>query len=139
MNFEQFVRFCKDFGIFPNVLSKAKLSIIFGTLSAIHTNSITEKNSTDNPKGKVFRSNFLNFLLVKSSYLRKSVKYGINKTINDKAFDQPEDDLIDQHLFIEAVALCAFELQYSNPQPSSIEKVPILNLLYFKLKDLLLT
>ena len=47
MNFEQFVRFCKDFGIFPDVLPKAKISTFFYTLSAIHTNSRTEENITE--------------------------------------------------------------------------------------------
>ena len=35
---------------------------------------------------------------------------------------QPQDELIDEHLFVEALALCALEMPYSDPQPSNIEK-----------------
>jgi hypothetical protein len=41
----------------------------------------------------------------------------------DRANDQPETDLIDEHLFIEALALIAFEIQFPEPQPSHIERV----------------
>lgn len=37
-------------------------------------------------------------------------------------------DVIDEHLFIEALALTAFEVNYRDPQPSVQEKVKILNL-----------
>ena len=62
---------------------------------------------------------------MQSSYLRKSIKNSSSKSINDKYIDKHDDDLIDQHLFIEAIALCAFEVQYSSSQPSPIEKVKI--------------
>jgi hypothetical protein len=32
-------------------------------------------------------------------------------------------DLIDDHLFIEALALSAFEVVYRDPQPSNVQKV----------------
>ncbi len=32
-------------------------------------------------------------------------------------------DVIDEHLFIEALALAAFEVQFKEPGPSNIEKV----------------
>lgn len=32
-------------------------------------------------------------------------------------------DVIDEHLFVEALALTAFEIQYQEPQPSNSEKV----------------
>ena len=35
----------------------------------------------------------------------------------------PVQDYIDEHLFIEALALAAFEVVYREPQPSNIEKV----------------
>lgn len=43
-----------------------------------------------------------------------------------KAAGQLENELIDQHLFVEALALCAFEIPYGDPQPSDIEKVYLL-------------
>ena len=36
---------------------------------------------------------------------------------------QPE--IIDEHLFIEALALAAFEVVYKYPQPSNLEKVSV--------------
>ncbi len=43
--------------------------------------------------------------------------------LENKTIGQPENELIDQHLFVEALALCAFEIPYLEPQPSNIEKV----------------
>lgn len=43
--------------------------------------------------------------------------------LDNKTIGQPENELIDQHLFVEALALCAFEIPYLEPQPSNIEKV----------------
>jgi hypothetical protein len=34
-----------------------------------------------------------------------------------------EKDVIDEHLFVEALALTAFEIKYRDPQPSNAEKV----------------
>jgi len=34
-----------------------------------------------------------------------------------------DKDCIDEHLFIEALALAAFEIVYREPQPTSVEKV----------------
>lgn len=33
------------------------------------------------------------------------------------------EDLIDEHLFTEAIALCSFEVQYKEPEPSEVEKI----------------
>jgi hypothetical protein len=41
----------------------------------------------------------------------------------NSAVDQSEADLIDQHLFVESIAICAFEINYTKPEPSNIEKV----------------
>ena len=34
-----------------------------------------------------------------------------------------EEEKIDQHLFLEALILCAYEIPFNYPQPTSIEKV----------------
>lgn len=34
--------------------------------------------------------------------------------------------MIDEHLFVEALALTAFEIKYRDPQPSDAEKVVML-------------
>jgi hypothetical protein len=39
--------------------------------------------------------------------------------------EQPEN-VIDEHLFVEALALAAFEIVYQNPQPNNIEKIILL-------------
>jgi hypothetical protein len=36
MNFERFVKFCKDFGLFPDIIPKGKITNFFYTLAAIH-------------------------------------------------------------------------------------------------------
>lgn len=40
-----------------------------------------------------------------------------------KAVGQQEDELLDQHMFVEALALCALEIPYLNPQPSDMQKM----------------
>ena len=48
-------------------------------------------------------------------------------------------DLIDDHLFIEALALSAFEVVYRDPQPSNVQKVSkILNLTVFVYSKIIL-
>jgi len=39
LNFEKFVMFCKHFGIFPDILPKARIKSFFQTLAAIHSQS----------------------------------------------------------------------------------------------------
>ena len=71
-----FTRFCGDFGIFPDILSKPKVVRFFKTLSTFYQ---------EPTKG------------------------------------QPA--VIDEHLFIEALALTAFEVIYREPQPDNAQKV----------------
>ena len=39
MNFYQFTKFCKDFAIFPDILSKQKLGSFFSALGSIYATS----------------------------------------------------------------------------------------------------
>ena len=39
---------------------------------------------------------------------------------------QIEKEVIDEHLFVEALALTAFEVRYREPQPSNAEKIILL-------------
>ena len=50
MNFEGFTKFCHDFGIFPDILTKAKIMRFFSTLSSFYqsTNSNSIQHSTIN-------------------------------------------------------------------------------------------
>ena len=45
------------------------------------------------------------------------------KKIYQSTSETKNDDFIDEHLFTEAVALCAFEVQYKEPEPSEVEKI----------------
>ncbi|EAR83293.2 hypothetical protein TTHERM_00992940 (macronuclear) [Tetrahymena thermophila SB210] len=87
IDFDKFVKFCKDFGIFPDIIPKSRLLKIFNTLAQIY-------NTTE----------------MAQIQLQNSSNYN-------------EKPVIDQHLFIEAIALCAFEVPYSDPQPNEIEKI----------------
>jgi len=50
MNFERFVKFCKDFGLFPDIIAKGKLTNFFYTLAAIHA----QAEHTDPHGGMLF-------------------------------------------------------------------------------------
>ena len=68
IDLDAFVRFCSDFGIFPDILSKPKVYRFFKTLSTFYQ----EPNKS-------------------------------------------QAAVIDEHLFIEALALTAFEVIYKDP------------------------
>ncbi|CAD8200353.1 unnamed protein product [Paramecium octaurelia] len=79
MNFEQFLRFYKDFSIFPDLLTKNKIVQIFQILSKLYEN---QENSN-----------------IKSGH-------------------------IDQHMFVESLALSALEISYNDDENlSQIEKI----------------
>ncbi|CAD8206712.1 unnamed protein product [Paramecium pentaurelia] len=79
MNFEQFLRFYKDFSIFPDLLTKNKIVQIFQILSKLYEN---QENS--------------------------NIKSGN----------------IDQHMFVESLALSALEILYNDDENlSQLEKI----------------
>ena len=80
MNFDQYLRFCTDFEVFPAILSKSKIVRLFQTLSGFFES--TQQNQRASP-----------------------------------------EKIIDEHLFVEALALTAFEIPYKAPQPSEYEKI----------------
>lgn len=43
--YDRFEKFCKDFGIFPEILPKAKLFKIFSTLSQIYQTTETQNSN----------------------------------------------------------------------------------------------
>ena len=75
LSFEQFSKFCTDFEIFPDILSKPKIMRFFKTLSGFF--ETTARNTL--PEQELRR------------------------------------DVIDEHLFVEALALTAFEINYQDP------------------------
>jgi len=53
-----------------------------------------------------------------------------SRVMNEKKVSEFNDEeVIDQHLFIEGLALCAFDIPYNDPQPSNIEKVTIFHII----------
>ncbi len=111
MNFTKFVQFCKHFSIFPDILAKARIKSFFQTLAAIHSQSEAGE-----------RRNFLfgSFINEKIAQLNSTKK---SLTIEKKTSETTDEEVIDQHLFVEGLALCAFEVPYNDPQPPNIAKV----------------
>jgi hypothetical protein len=77
MDFERFMRFCKDFDIFPHILPRAKIMQLFLNLSSLYP------------------------------FLKKE---------RDKSGNNPRPDsinlpIIDENLFVEALALCSSEIE----------------------------
>jgi len=97
MNFDGFSRFCHDFGVFPDILCKSKIMKFFSTLSSFYLSTNNDGNS----------------------------KMCNNSQITSVSMSEPTNirDVIDEHLFVEALALTAFEVNYRVPQPNDAEKV----------------
>ena len=91
MNFTSFIKFCKDFQIFPDLVSKAKLLRFFFALSGIYA-------QTEGPEHS------------------ESISL-------DRAPEQTESDVIDQHLFVEALALIAAEVSYIRATPTAVYRI----------------
>ena len=53
-----------------------------------------------------------------------SIDFVFSDTYSSKT--DKNDDWIDEHLFIEALALAAFEVVYRQPHPSNLEKIILL-------------
>jgi hypothetical protein len=93
MSFDNFIRFCRDFGIFPDLIPKAKLLRFFYTLSSIHA-------QTEQPE------------------------ISVCSAFNDEAtLNKSPDEVIDEHLFVEALALIAAEVLYKEPEPNAVERI----------------
>jgi len=111
MNFDKFVQFCKHFSIFPDILAKARIKSFFQTLAAIHS------QSEAGDKRNFIVVYFPHEILEQLNSTKKSL------TIEKKSSETTDEEVIDQHLFVEGLALCAFEVPYNDPQPPNIAKV----------------
>lgn len=92
LDFQGFLKFCKDFSIFPDLIAKSKLLRFFCTLSNIH--SQTEQPEISLSQSTIFEKKTSNTL-----------------------------DLIDEHLFVEGLALIAEEVLYKEPEPNTVERI----------------
>ena len=109
LNFEAFSRFCSDFEIFPDILSKPKIMRFFKTLSGFFetTNMSQTEQMTLDDQTKC-------------------------KEITSEDQVKMRRDVIDEHLFVEALALFALEIQYEDPQPNNAEKVSFFTILILR-------
>ena len=89
MSFQEFIRFCKDFEVFPDILSKTKLLRIFKTLAG----------TIENPDVSI------------QSYSSLDENIPMN------------EDVIDDKLFVEAIALISAEISYEDPFPGPVAKI----------------
>lgn len=79
MNFEQFLKFCREFEIFPQILPRTKLMELFYNLASLYPLLLKERNPS-------------------------------LSVIQNTNFEEMENPLIDENLFVEAIALCASEI-----------------------------
>lgn len=93
LEFDGFLKFCKDFAIFPDLIAKAKLLRFFCTLANIHA-------QTEQPEISLSQS-----------------------TIHEKFSYFNTQELIDEHLFVEGLALIAEEVLYKEPEPNTVERI----------------
>lgn len=89
MNFDGYSKFCHDFGIFPDILSKSKIMKFFSTLSSFYQSTNNESSS------KLYNNSQMSNTSMSDSNTLK--------------------DVIDEHLFVEALALTAFEVNFREP------------------------
>jgi len=111
MNFNGFSRFCTDFEIFPDILSKPKIMRFFKTLSGFFETTAKQSQAGGNGGGPDSRI---------PSALGDNTKPGGGEGAAQRR------DVVDEHLFVEALALTAFEIVYQDPQPSDAEKIILL-------------
>src|SRR5690349_15166518 len=99
MTLEGFMKFCRDFSLFPDVISKPKIASIFTILANTHQPSPQEAIAIIN--------------LSKDGVLSQTKTGHLDGKLG----------VVDQHLFIEMIALCAFEAYDGDHSLSNLEKV----------------
>ncbi len=112
MNIEKFMQFSRDFGVFPHLISKGKLCTFFHALAGVRSQA---------EEGESVMNQQINQNNTMLSGTKSVSKMSANKP--KKPVEEKEEDLIDQHMFVEVLAVIAMEIPYLNPQPNEIEKV----------------
>ncbi|KAL4468635.1 hypothetical protein ABPG74_005138 [Tetrahymena malaccensis] len=110
MNITSFIKFFQDFDIFPSLVSKAKLQAIFYTLAQVQAN---QKNSRQKQQNETMHNT------------SRASQMFLNDSLSSNAPDQNESEIIDQHLFVEGIALLAIEI-YSEKQKNLHKIIMIL-------------
>eukprot|EP01017_Pseudomicrothorax_dubius_P020550 TRINITY_DN2238_c0_g1_i4.p1 TRINITY_DN2238_c0_g1~~TRINITY_DN2238_c0_g1_i4.p1 ORF type:complete len:837 (-),score=175.80 TRINITY_DN2238_c0_g1_i4:158-2668(-) len=90
MNLEGFERFCREFEVFPGLISKSKVHRLFNAMASLNQRDLDpfEMQQNGGPK-RNWESNLT----------------------------------LDQHSFVETLAVLSFEITYSDPQPSNLERI----------------
>jgi hypothetical protein len=94
MNFPGFLRFASDFTIFPELLPKSKLLRVFCCFAGIHS-------QTEQPEVSVS-------------------KYSLS---DSRSIEVSDSNLIDEHLFVEAIAVISSLVMYREPEPGVVERI----------------
>lgn len=106
MNIHQYMKFSKDFKIFPDILAKSKLFRLFYSFSSLFMAANNGENSGSS-----------------SNHNASTSSHGLPVEMQKRAQEQTETELIDEHLFIESLALISFELPNDDRDFSDLEKV----------------
>lgn len=118
MNFEGFQKFCIDFGIFPDILSKPKIFRFFKTLANFYQEAkLPGQNQRQNQayaRGRIL-SPSSNHPGIDFSLKDRPEFNSDSRLTRPVTAQTPVQDYIDEHLFIEALALAAFEVVYREP------------------------
>eukprot|EP01022_Parablepharisma_sp_SALTPOND_P033425 TRINITY_DN886_c0_g1_i1.p1 TRINITY_DN886_c0_g1~~TRINITY_DN886_c0_g1_i1.p1 ORF type:complete len:864 (+),score=102.19 TRINITY_DN886_c0_g1_i1:4700-7291(+) len=109
MGYETFVKFCRDFGIFPDLCSKLVLHSTFYALAFVNSRIIEGTNPSN-----CFANNF--FLDSLSQASQMSV------TSVDRAAIR-RGEYLDENLFVEALALCALRSKAFDRDNGNIERI----------------
>lgn len=107
MNIHQYMKFCKDFNIFPDILAKSKIFRLFYSFSSLF---MAANNGPEAQQPNHNASTSSNCLPVERQ---------------KRAQEQTEAELIDEHLFIESLALVSFEIPNGDREFSDLEKVTL--------------
>lgn len=68
----------------------------------------------------------MRFFKTLSSFYESTAKQAQQLDGNGGSDTSPDKEVIDEHLFVEALALTAFEIVYQDPQPTNAEKIILL-------------
>ena len=99
INFNGFINFCRDFAIFPQIISRIKLTKIFFNLAALYP--LLRSKGQSSPQDDTHRT--------------------LTNGQNNEAREN-QRDILDENLFVESIAVCALELN-SNGSEDIIDKV----------------
>lgn len=119
MNFNGFLKFSKDFQIFPDLIPKAKLLRIFYSLSLLFSSPMYDEKLCK------LRNNLYKISKASLSVFNQNIE-NIQANVEAKMKEEGMTDMIDSMLFVQGLALCALEIYFSDPQPSELEKVNII-------------